>query len=107
MSLTVVMTTLASEAAAQNLARCLVDERFAACAQIVACESHYVFEGEQHADREWRVELKTTEAARDALMQRVAVLHPYDVPEVIALPIMAASTDYAAWVCNNVGPTGE
>ncbi|MEM6912363.1 MAG: divalent-cation tolerance protein CutA [Pseudomonadota bacterium] len=107
MSLTVVMTTLGSEAAAQNLARCLVDERLAACAQIVACESHYVFKGEQHADREWRVELKTTEAARDALMQRLVVLHPYDVPEVIALPIMAASTDYTAWVCNTIELTDE
>ncbi|MEO1041253.1 MAG: divalent-cation tolerance protein CutA [Pseudomonadota bacterium] len=107
MSLSVVMTTLGSEAAAQNLARSLVAERLAACAQIVACESHYVFEGAQHADREWRVELKTTEAGCDALMQRLVVLHPYDVPEVIALPIMAASTDYAAWVCNNVGPSSE
>ncbi|MEM6745944.1 MAG: divalent-cation tolerance protein CutA [Pseudomonadota bacterium] len=107
MSLSVVVTTLGSEAEAQAIARQLVTERLAACVQIIPCESHYIYEGKQEASREWRLEMKTADAARERLLARTEELHPYDLPEVIALPIATASADYAAWVCNAVAPSSE
>ncbi|MEO1658021.1 MAG: divalent-cation tolerance protein CutA [Pseudomonadota bacterium] len=107
MSLSLVITTLSTEAEARRLASRLVEERLAACVQIVTCESHYIFEGKQEAASEWRLEIKTSAEGQAPLMARLQDLHPYDVPELVALPIAAASDDYAAWVRNAVGPVSE
>ncbi|MEM9810378.1 MAG: divalent-cation tolerance protein CutA [Pseudomonadota bacterium] len=102
MQLVIIVTTVDSKATAQAMARRMVEERLAACVQILSCESHYVYEGRQEATNEWRLEMKTTEAAQDRLMARVEEVHPYDVPEVIVLPMMSASQAYAEWVRTSV-----
>jgi len=107
MALSIVVTTLGSEAEASQMAKKVVEERLAACVQIVACESHYIYEGQLEASPEWRLEMKTTDERWDHLMDRVRELHPYDLPEIVVLPLAAASADYAEWVCNAVGPLAE
>ena len=107
MALSIVVTTLGSEAEASQMAKKVVEERLAACVQIVACESHYIYEGQLEASPEWRLEMKTTDKRRDNLMDRVRELHPYDLPEIVVLPLAAASADYTEWVCNAVGPLAE
>ena len=97
----VVTTTTASEEEARKLARLAVEERLAACAQIFAIESIYVWEGVKE-EREWRVELKTTDERAQALMRRLLEKHPYDTPEMVATRLAGASEDYAAWVSKTV-----
>lgn len=97
MTLAMLMTTVGSKDEAARLARQVVDEKRAACVQIIEIESVYNWEGVRQ-DREWRLDMKTTERGAKTLMERVLALHPYDEPEVIVLPIGLASLGYAAWV---------
>lgn len=63
--------------------------------------SFYTWEGELHSDSEVLVLLKTTTEAWPLLRDRLAELHPYDTPEIIAVPIEFASFNYASWVGEN------
>jgi periplasmic divalent cation tolerance protein len=94
-----VQTTLASEGDAVSLGRALVSERLAACAQVVpGLTSIFVWEEMLRHENEVLLLLKTTTEAWPALRDRLAELHPYDTPEIIALPIEHACYDYATWV---------
>lgn len=97
-----VHTTFASEGDATAVARKLVEERLAACAQVVpGVTSIFHWEGMLRHDDEVLLILKTTEEAWPALRDRLAKLHPYDTPEIIALPVEHGSYDYLAWVREN------
>lgn len=95
----VVLVTVPTPAVGRTLAEALVRERLAACVNIVGpLRSVYRWEGKLCADREHLLLIKTTRARYAALEARVAALHPYDVPEVVALPIAAGSAAYRRWV---------
>jgi len=95
----VVTVTTPDEALAGELARALVEERLAACAQVGGpIESSYRWEGEVQLDREWLVTAKTVEGRVPELARRVQEMHPYDVPEVVAVPAMGGSEAYLEWV---------
>jgi len=97
-ALVVFVTTPTAERAAE-LARALVEERLAACGNVVpGLRSIYRWEGKVHDEGEALLVLKTTRARFEALRERVLALHPYQVPEVIALPIEAGSAPYLAWI---------
>ena len=97
-ALVVFVTTPTAERAAE-LARALVQERLAACGNVVpGLRSIYRWEGKVHDEGEALLVLKTTRARFEALRERVLALHPYEVPEVIALPIEAGSAPYLAWI---------
>ena len=94
-----VITTLPDSAAGETLARRLVDGGFAACVNIGApVTSIYRWDGKIESGREVMLTIKTT-AARFADVER-AILedHPYELPEVIAIPITAGSDEYLAWI---------
>ena len=94
----VVLSTIAPEAA-ESLASKLIDERVAACVNILpGVTSIYRWEGEVHRDSETLLVIKTSAEALPNLMQRVADLHPYDVPEIVALDTSSVHPPYAAWV---------
>jgi len=94
-----VSTTLPDENTAQRLGRSLVEERLAACAQVVGpVSSTYWWRGAVEQSREWYCYLKTTQASFAALSQRLKELHPYDVPEIIAVPILEGSSEYLRWI---------
>ncbi len=102
-ALVVLVTTPTPERAAE-IARALVEERLAACGNVVpGLRSIYRWEGKLQDDSEALLVLKTTRARFDALRDRVLALHPYEVPEVIALPIEAGSARYLAWIAGETG----
>lgn len=95
----VVLVTAPSADQAAALARALVEERLAACGNVLpGVRSIYRWEGEVREDAEALLVLKTTRARLEALRERVLALHPYEVPEVLALPVEAGSAAYLAWV---------
>ncbi len=97
-ALVVLVTTPTAERAAE-LARALVGERLAACGNVVpGLRSIYRWEGKVQEDDEALLVLKTTRARFEALRDRVLALHPYEVPEVIALPVEAGSAAYLRWI---------
>ncbi|MBW4717645.1 divalent-cation tolerance protein CutA [Saccharothrix obliqua] len=95
----VVITTTDSEAAADALARAVVDARLAACVQISApVRSVYRWEGEVRSESEWQLWIKTAYDRLDELTGFIREHHTYDTPEVLALPVLAGSSDYLAWI---------
>ena len=79
--------------------RTLVEERLAACGhQIAAVRSVYRWEGAVHDEPEARVALHTRRSLVPAIVARTAELHPYDVPCVIALPLVDGNPAYLRWV---------
>ena len=95
----VVMVTCASDAEAQKIADALVAERLAACASIIGpIRSIFRWQGAVARESELLLLMKTTPERFDALSRRVKELHSYQVPEIIALPVVAGSPDYLAWV---------
>ena len=99
MSVIVVFSTFPSEDKAADIARTLVSEGLAACANLVPpVRSIYRWQGEICDERETLAILKTTRERFDALRDRLVTLHPYEVPEVIALPVEAGHAPYLDWV---------
>ncbi len=95
----VVLVTVPSQEVGVQLADMLVGERLAACVNIVGpIESIYRWEGKLCRDQEHLLIIKTARARYDELEARVRAAHPYDVPEVIALPIVEGSEHYLQWI---------
>lgn len=93
----VLVTCPASES--EELARALVEEKLAACVNIVGdVRSIYVWEGKLCNEIEQLLVVKSSRAIWDDLCSRVKELHSYDVPEIIALPIEAGHAPYLAWL---------
>lgn len=93
-----VVTTTDSEEAAATLARGIVDARLGACVQVSAIRSFYRWAESVHDDPEWRLEIKTTAAVLDRLIAHIREHHSYDVPEVIATPIIHGNPGYLSWL---------
>ena len=87
------------------LTRTLVDERLCACGQITAViRSVYRWQGAVCDEAEARVALHTRVELIDAVVARVAALHPYEVPCVLALPVIGGQSAYLDWVRAETGP---
>jgi len=100
-----VYVTASGPEAAERLARALVEERLAACVNVLpGVRSFYRWEGELHVDDEVALLAKTRADRFDALAARVRELHGYDVPCVVALGIADALPDYQAWVAEEATP---
>ena len=94
----IVLSTAPPEIA-EALARALVEERLAACVNVVpGVLSVFRWEGEVQSAGEVLLVAKTTEEREPALRERLARLHPYDVPEVVALETSTVNDAYANWV---------
>jgi len=100
-AIAVVTTTVASEADARRLAAQAVQARVAACVQVEAIASHYVWQGAQHADAEWRLVCKTLPRAAPALRAWLRAHHPYAVPQLLTHTV-EAEADYAQWVAQQI-----
>ena len=95
----VVLVTCGSEEEASKIAHALVDERLAACANIISpIRSIYRWQGKILDEREWLLVVKTQETRFQDLEKRVKSLHSYQVPEIISLPILAGSSSYLNWL---------
>jgi periplasmic divalent cation tolerance protein len=94
-----VTTTFPDEPAARRAGEMLVEERWAACAQIAGpIRSTYRWGGNVEHATEWYCHLKTTEARAPGLRARLREVHPYDTPEIIVLPVADGDPDYLRWI---------
>ena len=104
-----VMTTTDSEAAAARIAAALVERRLAACVQVGGpVRSHYRWQGRVETAQEWLCTIKARRTAFADVAAAVAELHPYDEPEIVAVPITAASAGYLGWLDESLaGPSTD
>lgn len=101
MNTLLVLTNLPDLATAEALASFLVEERLAACVNILqSCRSVYRWQGVVETAQEVPLLIKTTEARYPALEAAIRTRHPYETPEIIALPVVHGLPDYLAWVAN-------
>lgn len=99
----VVLVTAPDAAVAESLVRRVVEERLAACGNIVpGVTSIYRWQGAVEHETECLIIFKTTAAGAEALVERVPELHPYDVPEVLVLALEDGHAPYLGWIENNV-----
>src|SRR5262245_24119910 len=97
--LRVAFATAPDEGVAERIARALVEERLAACANLVPrVRSIYRWNGEVQDDREVLLVIKTRADRVEALAERVRALHPYELPELIVIPIAGGLAPYLDWV---------
>ncbi len=94
----VVHTTFDSRDEAGRVAALVVKKRLAACAQIESIQSIYHWEGKVENNPEFRVVFKTRGELYDLLEKFIIAEHSYDVPEIIALPILDGSGEYLKWI---------
>jgi periplasmic divalent cation tolerance protein len=95
----VVLITCGSEAEAAKIANSLVEERLAACVNIMSpVRSIYRWEGRICDEKEWMLIIKTQKRRFEDLEKKVKSLHSYSVPEIVALPIVEGSGPYLKWL---------
>lgn len=103
----VVLCSCPDEATAGRLARTLVDERLAGCiSRLPGVTSTYRWEGRVQEDPEVLLVIKTTGERLATLSARIEALHPYEVPEIIAVEIGAGSERYLGWLGQTVAAAG-
>lgn len=94
-----VLTNLPDAASAQRLARLLVEQRFAACVNMLSpCTSVYRWQDGVEEASEVPLLIKTTRAAYGALEEAILAHHPYELPEIVAVPIERGLETYLAWL---------
>lgn len=105
MSALLVLTNLPDRAAAEKLAELLLEKRVAACVNILApCRSVYRWQGAVQRDEEHPMLIKTTREAYAALEAAIRAHHPYELPEVVAVPIELGLTAYLDWLAKETSP---
>lgn len=103
----IALTTLPNREQGEHLAGTLVEERLAACVNVLGpVASIYRWEGKVARDEEVLLFIKTTAAGVAPLQTRVLELHPYDTPEFLAFEVGAGSVGYLAWVADSVVTAG-
>jgi periplasmic divalent cation tolerance protein len=102
----VVLVTCASAKEARKIGRSIVEQRLAACANILSspAQSVYRWKGTVESAKEFLLIIKTTRARFVKLQAELKRLHSYHVPEIIALPIAAGTKEYLTWISESVAP---
>lgn len=94
-----ISTTTETREEAQRIARYLVDQKLAACVQITGpIESTYRWKGKVETAAEWLCLIKTHESLFKKVEAAIKKLHPYETPEIIAVPIVRGSKEYLKWI---------
>jgi len=94
-----VVTTTARQEDAQTIARTLVEDRLAACVQVLGpVSSTYRWKGQIETSQEWQCWAKSRRELYERIEQAIRRLHPYEVPEILAVEILAGSRSYLAWL---------
>ena len=105
MSTLLVLTNVPDRAVAERLAELLVEKRVAACVNILSpCRSIYRWNGAVQHDEEHPMLIKTTAERYPALEQALRAGHPYELPEIIAVPIERGLPAYLDWVAAETQP---
>ena len=98
----VVLVTASSQAEGEAIANALVEAQLAACVTLIPVHSIYTWQGQVMKEQEWQMVIKTKLAEFPSLEQKIRELHSYEVPEIIALPIVAGSAPYLQWISESV-----
>ncbi len=101
----IVLVTAPSREVADAIATTLVQEKLAACVNLMPVTSIYTWEKQLHQDDEWQLIIKTELDHFSDLESRVLVLHPYDVPEIVAVPLSAGTPAYLSWITAQMNST--
>ena len=100
----VILSTCATEEEAERLARTLLDARLAACVNVVPrVRSFYRWKGQVEDAAECLLVIKSSRPMFDALRSALVEAHSYEVPEVVALPILDGAPEYLQWLHENLG----
>jgi|SRR4029077_4165494 periplasmic divalent cation tolerance protein len=98
------LSTFPDAEIARRISNQLVSERFAACANILpSIESIYRWKGKIESGNETLVLFKVSEERQSAFQEKLRSLHPYDVPEIIFVPVVSGLPEYLQWVVGNCG----
>lgn len=99
----IVVLSTAPPGDADRIARTLIEEHLVACVNITGVQSRYTWNGEPCLDNEHLMIMKTVENRLSALIERIREIHPYETPEIIALPIIGGFDRYLRWVVEETG----
>lgn len=100
-----IYTTIDSAEMATTIAKTLLQNRLAACVQIVGpIQSHYWWQGQLEKSQEWLCLVKTRQELYPAVESTIRQLHHYQVPEILAVPVSTGLADYLAWIDQEVRP---
>ena len=94
----VILTTTDSEAGAETIAQALLEKRLAACVQFHPVKSRYLWQGAVERAQEWALSIKARAADFDDIVATIGAVHSYELPEVVAVPILAGEADYLDWI---------
>lgn len=103
----IVLVTCGSAKEARRIARALVERRLAACANILTTpvRSFYRWKGRIESAKESLLLIKTSRKRFKSLQEAIQQLHSYEVPEIIALPVVVGSREYLSWISGSVRPS--
>ncbi|MGL5834948.1 MAG: divalent-cation tolerance protein CutA [Waterburya sp.] len=100
----VVLVTVASLTEGKAIAISLIEAKLAACVNLFPLDSIYLWEGKINQEQEYQLIIKTDLNKFDELEAKIKTLHSYEVPEIIALPIIAGSNTYLDWLGASLQP---
>ncbi len=100
----VVLVTTPTREQAIAIAQHLVQSHLAACVKLLPVHSIYSWQGELQQEEEWQLLIKSQQRQFAAIATAIQATHPYEVPEIIALPIAAGSAPYLQWISDHVDP---
>ena len=103
----VLVLSTVPESESARIAEILVSELLVACVNAMPVRSCYRWKGEICRDREELLIMKTRESLFARVLERVRELHPYEVPEILALPVWGGFAGYLGWVMDETGSSGE
>ncbi len=98
----VVLVTASSREEAGAIAQALISSHLAACVSLFPVHSIYTWQGEVHQDDEWQLVIKSDLTKFTAIEAKVREVHSYEVPEVIALPLLNGSEPYLKWIAEQI-----
>jgi periplasmic divalent cation tolerance protein len=98
----VVLATASSPEEAAKIASALVELKLAACVNICPIQSIYHWQDKVNTNQEWQLTIKTKLTYFPEIEEKIKQLHSYDVPEIIALPIVAGSEAYLSWISHSI-----
>lgn len=94
----IILVTASSEQEAKVIAKSLVESQLAACVSLIPIQSIYTWQEKLHQEQEWQLLIKTELALFEMISAKIQQLHSYEVPEIVAIPLVAGSNSYLQWI---------
>ncbi|MFM2429612.1 MAG: hypothetical protein RLZZ511_825 [Cyanobacteriota bacterium] len=94
----IVFVTVPNETSARTIAQSLLQAKLAACIKSFGVDSCYHWAGEVQQDKEFQLMIKTQRSCFEQLVTHLSAIHPYELPEIVAIPIIAGAMPYLNWI---------